>query len=270
MPCGGRDRTGVGMPINIGTSGWHYEHWDRGFYPAGLPRRRWLEHYAARFRTVESNAAFYRLPARDTFASWASQTPEDFVMAVKMSRYLTHIRRLREPAEPVQRFLERADALGAKLGPVLLQLPPTLQADPGALRDVLEALCPAVRVAVEFRHPSWFTDGCLALLEEHGAALCLADRGSRPVTPLERTTGWGYVRLHFGTGNPESCYGRAALASWSERVAGLWGPEEEVFVYFNNDTNRCALRDARTFHLACARIGLHPTRVPAAREVRLR
>lgn len=257
------------MTVHIGTSGWHYDHWDGGFYPQGLPRRRWLEHYAARFGTVESNAAFYRLPKRETFASWAQQTPRDFIMAVKMSRYLTHIRRLRDPGEPVQRFLDMAAGLGTKLGPVLLQLPPNLKADPEGLGETLARLRPKVDVAVEFRHDSWFTDACLALLEEHGAALCLADRGSRPVAPVARTARWGYVRFHFGTGSPASCYGRSALESWAERVAGLWGPRSTVYAYFNNDTNRCALRDARTFHLACARAGLRPSRVPPAAEVRL-
>ena len=117
------------MPMRIGTSGWQYRDWRGGLYPPGVPQRRWLEHYAERYATVENNNSFYRLPARETFESWRERTPDDFVMAVKASRYLTHVRRLRDPAEPVARLLGAAAGLGRKLGPVLLQLPPTLKAD---------------------------------------------------------------------------------------------------------------------------------------------
>ena len=256
------------MTIHIGTSGWHYDHWDGTFYPKELPRRRWIEYYAARFHTVESNAAFYRLPKTETFASWAHNSPDDFVMAVKMSRYLTHIKRLAEPAEPVTRFMERVEGLGAKLGPVLLQLPPTFQVDLDRLDDVLKRLPASLRVAVEFRHPSWWRDEVRDCLERHEAALCLADRGSRPISPLWRTTQWTYVRFHGGTGNPWSCYGRTALESWADRIEEGW-PEGDVWAYFNNDMNCCALRDARWFAQACARRDLDPTRLPPARDVSL-
>ena len=140
------------MVVRIGTSGWQYRDWRGPFYPDKLAQARWLESYAERFATCESNNAFYRLPERSTFEAWAARTPPDFDLAVKMSRYLTHILRLREPAEPVERFLERACGLGRKLGPVLLQLPPSLEAEPEPLDDVLRRLTPHVRVAVEFRH----------------------------------------------------------------------------------------------------------------------
>ena len=156
--------------ILIGTSGWQYKDWRGRLYPAGLPQRRWLEHYAERFATVEVNNAFYRLPERSTFEQWRERTPADFCFAVKMSRYLTHVKRLREPAEPVARFLERASALGGKLGPVLIQLPPTLRADLAALDETLGRFPSGVRVAVEPRHDTWFTDDCRRLLERHGAA----------------------------------------------------------------------------------------------------
>ena len=250
------------MPVLIGTSGWMYRDWRHRFYPDGVAQKRWLEHYADRFDTVESNAAFYRLPERKTFEDWAQRTPRDFVWAVKMSRYLTHIRRLREPAEPVDRFLDRARGLGSKLGPVLLQLPPNLKADVDSLDETLRRLGKRVRVAVEFRHESWFTAETESLLGERGAALCLADRGSRPITPLWRTTDWGYLRLHEGSAAPHPCYGRAALQSWAERLAELWGRGAEIFVYFNNDTLGCALRDCRIFARAVERAGLESSRVP--------
>jgi uncharacterized protein YecE (DUF72 family) len=254
------------VPVLVGTSGWQYRDWRGRFYPDRLAQARWLEHYADRFATVESNNAFYRLPEPGTFESWAARTPPDFVMAVKASRYLTHIRRLRDPEEPVGRLLDRARRLGGKLGPVLLQLPPTLKADPAALDQTLRAFPAAVRVAVEPRHESWFGHEVRDLLAAHGAALCLADSPRRR-TPLWRTADWTYLRLHQGTATPRPCYGRQALATWAGRLADLVGPDADVFVYFNNDPAGCAVRDARVFALAAARAGLRPTRVPAASEV---
>jgi uncharacterized protein YecE (DUF72 family) len=256
------------MPVLIGTSGWQYGHWRGRFYPQRLAQARWLEHYAERFATVESNNAFYRLPEAGTFAAWAARTPPDFVMAVKASRYLTHIRRLREPEEPVDRLLDRARHLGGKLGPVLLQLPPNLQADPAALDRTLRAFPAGVRVAFEPRHESWFSDEVRGLLAEHGAALCLADSPRRR-TPLWRTAEWTYLRLHEGRASPRPCYGRQALAGWAGRLADLVGPDADAYVYFNNDPAGCAVRDARVFARAAARAGLRPTRVPAAGEVRV-
>lgn len=249
------------MSLLIGTSGWQYRDWRGRFYPAEVPQKRWLEHYAERFQTVESNSAFYRLPARDTFAGWARRTPDDFVMAVKMSRYLTHIKRLVDAAEPVARFLEHAAGLGAKLGPVLLQLPPTLKADGDLLERCLARFPQGVRVAVEFRHESWFTDAIRRLLEARGAALCLADRESRPVAPLWVTADWGYLRMHEGAASPRPCYGRSALETWAGRLVERW-PQGDVYVYFNNDPGCCAVRDARTFAGIARRAGLVTTRVP--------
>ncbi|NYV78551.1 DUF72 domain-containing protein, partial [Streptomyces sp. UH6] len=135
------------MTVYVGTSGWQYKDWRGVLYPEGTPVRRWLEEYAARFATVESNNAFYRLPSRETFAGWRERTPEDFTVAVKASRFLTHVKRLRDPAEPVERLLGHAGGLGDRLGPVLLQLPPTLRADAGLLDACLACFPPGVRVA---------------------------------------------------------------------------------------------------------------------------
>ena len=250
------------MPVMIGTSGWQYRDWRERFYPKNVPQKRWLEHYAERFATVESNNAFYMLPKPETFSSWRTRTPSDFVMAVKVNRYITHIRRLREAREPVERFTSNARNLGPKLGPLLLQLPPNLRTDLASLREVLDALRPHGRVAVEFRHDSWYTDEVKSFLEERDVALCLADRGSRPVTPLWRTASWAYLRLHHGTASPVPCYGRTALRTWASRLADLWGKGAEMYVYFNNDPGCCAVRDAQRFRAACARAGLEPTRVP--------
>jgi uncharacterized protein YecE (DUF72 family) len=256
------------MALLIGTSGWQYRSWRESFYPDGLPQARWLEHYAARFQTLEVNNAFYRLPEARTFADWARRTPDDFVVAVKMSRYLTHVRRLREPAEPVQLFLSRARQLGSKLGPVLVQLPPTLRADTRALGATLGCFPSAVRVAVELRHESWFADETAELLADHGAALCLAD-GPRLRTPLWRTADWGYLRLHEGRATPKPCYGRAALSGWARRLAEIWGPDADAFAFFNNDERCCAVRDATVLARTAPRSGLRPTRVPKTSEVRV-
>jgi uncharacterized protein YecE (DUF72 family) len=254
--------------LYVGTSGWQYRDWRRTFYPPRLPQREWLRHFGARFATVEVNNSFYRLPERSSFERWREETPDDFVLAVKMSRFLTHQKRLRDPDEPVGRFLERARGLGGKLGPVLLQLPPTLEADPGRLAAALDRFPADVRVAVEPRADSWFEDPLRRLLEERDAALCLADSPLRR-TPAWRTATWGFVRFHEGLAAPVPCYGEPALAGWAERIASLWDDRSDVFCYFNNDARACAVRDAVAFAGLARRAGLRPTRVPEPDEVRL-
>jgi uncharacterized protein YecE (DUF72 family) len=247
--------------ILVGTSGWQYRDWRDRLY-AGVPQRRWLEHYAGLFATVEVNNAFYRLPERDTFRQWHERTPDDFCIAVKMSRYLTHIRRLRDPAEPVARFLERAEPLGDRLGPVLLQLPPTLPADVDALAGTLTRFPAGVRVAVEPRHGSWWSDEVRRALERHGAALCWADRLGRPVTPLWRTADFGYLRLHEGRARPRPRYGPAALRSWLDRIATAFGDGVPVYTYFNNDPGGAAVRDATALAAQARRRAIAVTRTP--------
>jgi uncharacterized protein YecE (DUF72 family) len=246
--------------IYIGTSGWMYRDWRApdGLYPAKLPQRRWLEHYAGQFATVEINNAFYRLPERDTFRQWADRTPDDFRFAVKMSRYLTHVKRLKDPAEPVARFLDRAEPLGDKLGPVLLQLPPTLRADPEVLDATLARFPREVRTAVEPRHDSWWTDEVRDVLTRHGTALCWADRKGRPTTPLWETADFRYLRMHEGRARPWPGYGRAALGSWLERMAqGVPG-----YVFFNNDPGGAAVRDATALAAKARRRGVAVSRTP--------
>jgi uncharacterized protein YecE (DUF72 family) len=229
--------------IVLGTSGWQYKDWRGRFYPDKLPQKQWLEHYAEEFCTVEVNNAFYRLPERTTFQQWRERTPENFCFAVKMSRYLTHIKRLKEPEEPIQRFFGRAEALGPKLGPVLFQLPPNLRCDTGLLDAALSLVPSHAKIAVEPRHESWWTDETRRVLERHGAALCWADRNSRPLTPLWTTASWGYLRMHEGRAKPWPRYGRTALRSWVGRITGL----TRVYVYFNNDPGGAAITDARAF-----------------------
>ncbi|MFE5871467.1 DUF72 domain-containing protein [Streptomyces roseifaciens] len=250
------------MPLHVGTSGWQYKDWRGVLYPDGCPQRLWLEEYAKGFATVENNNAFYRLPPPETFGDWHDRTPAGFVMAVKASRYLTHIKRLRDPQEPVGRLMRHAAALGDRLGPVLLQLPPTLRADPALLDTALGCFPDGVRVAVEPRHDSWWTDEVRAVLRGHGAALCWADHGSRPVTPLWRTAPWGYVRFHSGLARPWPRYGRAALASWAGRIADTWPDRAHVYAYFNNDPGGAAVHDAVAFARTAARLGRTVSRTP--------
>ena len=245
------------MALLVGTSGWQYADWREAFYPKGVPQRAWLGHYARELATVEVNNAFYRLPERSVFERWRAETPDGFVVAVKVSRYLTHIRRLRDPREPVERLVERAAGLGDRLGPYLLQLPPNLRAEPGRLDACLAAFPSGSRVAVEPRHESWWTDEVREVLERRGAALCWADRRGRPITPLWRTAPWGYVRLHEGTASPPPSYGRTALGTWLDRIDGAWpgARRADVFVYFNNDHGAAAVRNARTLRRMADRRG---------------
>ena len=201
---------------------------------------------AFRHRRSEQHT-FYRFPEAKTFKNWAARVPDGFVFAIKASRYLTHYKRLREPEEPVDRFMARAAHLGTRLGAVLLQLPPDLACTPTDLDRTLRAFGGRVKVAVEIRHDSWWNEEVRALLTERGAVLCFADRDSRLVTPIWRTADSGYVRFHAGRARPLPCYGRRALTSWAERLAALFGMHDDAYAFFNNDTRACAVRDAATF-----------------------
>jgi uncharacterized protein YecE (DUF72 family) len=248
----------------IGTSGWQYSDWRGPFYPPRLPRSSWLDYYARQFGTVEINTTFYGLPNHDRFASWRQQSGEDFCFAVKMNRTLTHTQRLRDPAEIVASFLHRAAGLGDQLGPVLLQLPPSLSADQYLLAMALEQFPPTIRVAVEFRHPSWWTVHTRRLLEEHAAALVWADRRSRLEGPLWRTADWGYLRMHEGRAHPHPTYGPAALRSWLSRITENFTSLEDhdVYVYFNNDPTSAAVDNATTFARQATRRSMPTTRHP--------
>jgi uncharacterized protein YecE (DUF72 family) len=253
--------------LYLGTSGWNYAHWKRTFYPKEVTQKLWLEFYAQRFQTVELNNSFYRLPSPEQFASWRDRSPADFIFTVKMSRFLTHVKRLREPQEPVERFLTHVAPLGKKLGPILMQFPPTFKIDLGALEETLALFPDDKRVVVEFRHDSWFTEETLALCEKFGVAWCLADRLSKPITPVWRSTDWAFLRFHEGLANPHPCYGRSALQTWVERLRQMHGTGADIYVYFNNDPRACALKDARTFGRMAQRAGFDVTRTPGPHDV---
>ena len=220
--------------LRIGTSGWNYRSWRGTVYPRGLPAKRWLEHYATTFDSVEVNATFYRLPKPDVPKAWAEQTRDGFVFAVKGSRYLTHIKRLNDATGGVERFFGAIQGLVAagKLGPVLWQLPPNFHRDDERLSSFLDGL-PSGRHCVELRHESWFADDVYALLRERDVALVAADDPRMPFQTRMRTSGWMYARLHFGD-RPDGDYSDRALATLRRRFAA-WARRGDVYAYFNND-----------------------------------
>jgi uncharacterized protein YecE (DUF72 family) len=248
--------------VHVGTSGWQYRDWAGRLYPSGLPQEAWLPRYAEVFGTVEVNNSFYRLPERDTFERWRRFTPPGFVMAVKASRYVTHIRRLRDSGDPVRLLWERARGLGSRLGPVLFQLPPRFRVEPERLDALLRELPRGMRAAFEFRDPSWHTHQVHRMLDDAGCALVWPDRpGARATLPI--TGGWGYVRFHQGRPDRPD-YDRRKLRRWADRLEAA--PADEVFVYFNNDTGGAAVRDALTFRTMLAERGLHVASTPPGRR----
>jgi uncharacterized protein YecE (DUF72 family) len=220
--------------VRVGCSGWNYKHWREVVYPRGLAARRWLERYAKLFDTVEVNATFYRLPTRKAVAGWAEQSPPDFCFAVKGSRYLTHIRRLRDTGAGVARFYACLEPMidAGKLGPVLWQLPGNFKRDDERLARFLDGLPPG-RHTVEFRHESWFTGDVYALLRERRAALTIGDHPERPFQTRELTADWTFVRFHYGRGRGGN-YSRRQLEEWRHRIA-QWRRRVDVYAYFNND-----------------------------------
>jgi uncharacterized protein YecE (DUF72 family) len=231
-------------PVRIGCSGWNYGHWRERVYPKGLPARRWLEHYATLFDTVEVNTTFYRLPKRSAVAGWVEQTPPSFLFTVKASRYLTHIKRLTDMESGVARFYERIEPLvdSAKLGPVLWQLPGTFRRDDERLASALDHL-PQGRHCFEFRHESWFHEDVYALLRERRVALVIGDNPKRPFQTHELTADWTFVRFHYGHRGRNGNYSERELEDWKRRIAA-WRVNVDVYAYFNNDWEGYAVRNA--------------------------
>jgi uncharacterized protein YecE (DUF72 family) len=230
--------------VRIGCSGWIYRSWAGDFYPPRCPQRRWLEHYATRFDTVELNTTFYRLPKRDAVAAWVTRTPDDFLYTVKASRYLTHMKRLTDLEQGIERLWERLEPLAQspKMGPVLWQLPPNFRRDDDRLAAALTQL-PVGHHAFEFRHESWFAPDVLALLREHRVALTIGDHPQRPWQPLELTSDFTIIRLHYGHRGRRGNYSETELQEWAHQIERL-RRDATVFVYFNNDWEGFAPRNA--------------------------
>ena len=231
--------------VHVGTSGYVYRDWRGRFYPRDLPPRGWLPYYAERFDTLELNSPFYRLPRAATFRAWAAAVPPGFVFAVKASRFLTHIKRLREPGPPLTRLLGRAKGLADRQGPILFQLPARFHLDLERLDRFLAALARRkVRHAVlEVRHSSWLVAPVFERLERANVALCLHDWKEQPVTgPL--TADFVYVRRHGTRRRYGGAYTEAMLRRDAASIRGWRRQGRDVYVYFNNDGRAAAVRNA--------------------------
>jgi len=265
--------------IRIGTSGWHYEDWSGRFYPSELPKNKWFEYYSGHFDTVEVNNTFYHLPKEKTFESWRKQAPNNFLFTVKANRYITHIKRLKDPKEPLKRFFERAALLQEHLGPVLYQLPPGFHKDLARLNDFLQALqnvilnaaqrseesiprrphsSPAyarlkrpakrnkdlTKAVFEFRHESWFCEDTYNLLKKFNAAFCIHDLVGIP-TPRVITSDIIYIRFHGPTGKYAGNYSKSALQNWAKWIKDNLQHKKAVYAYFNNDYHAYAINNAK-------------------------
>jgi uncharacterized protein YecE (DUF72 family) len=241
--------------VRIGCSGWQYDDWRGRLYPEGMGTGRWLRHYAERFDTVEVNSTFYRLASRDAVERWVEQTPEGFLFACKASRYMTHIKRLRELERGTERYYERIQPLvdSGKLGPVVWQLPANFHRDDAVLADALAKLPDGLH-CFEFRHESWFVDQVYELLRDRGAALVIGDHPERPFQSYEMTADWTFIRFHLGRRGRRGNYSAREIDAWAERIGG-WRRQVDVYAYFNNDWKGFAVDNALALKRRLARDG---------------
>ena len=230
--------------IRIGCSGWIYPHWRERFYPKELRQTEWFRHYAQTFDTVEINNTFYHLPSEKAVAHWEEQAPPGFVYAVKVNRFITHMKKLREPQEPLRNFVTRMHGLGKHLGPLLYQLPPHWNCNPARFREFLDALSPDFIHVFEFRHQSWVNDEIFAALEEHGASLCVHDMIGIEV-PRVAMGRVAYVRFHGTLPLYAGGYAERTLRSWAQWLSEQAAAGRDAFAYFNNDADAQAVFDAQ-------------------------
>jgi uncharacterized protein YecE (DUF72 family) len=229
----------------IGTSGWHYDDWRGRFYPAKLPKTKWLDFYTRHFPTLELNNSFYRLPSERAFNNWYDSSPPEFVFAVKVSRFITHIKRLKDCDEALENFISRGRLLKEKLGPLLYQLPPGLRRDDGLLEAFLPKLPEGIKHVIEFRHASWLSEEVYSLLRRYNIGFCIFDMPGL-TSPLITTANFAYIRFHGRDSLYSSCYPDEELAEWARKIASLTEKLESVYVYFNNDIQGFALKNAVT------------------------
>lgn len=231
-------------PCRIGTSGWVYAHWRGTFYPQNLPQSHWYGHYARHFDTVEVNYSFYRLPSEATFDRWRAQAAPGFLYAIKANRYLTHVKRLKDAADPLERFLSRARRLGDKLGPILWQLPPKWPVDPARLEAFVALLPVDLTHAFEFRDPRWFVEPIRGILERRGLTFCIFDMPDLPC-PAWVTGDTVYLRFHGSGAVYAGRYGQERLRPWADRIRQWLAEGRAVYAYFNNDAFGHAVEDAQ-------------------------
>ena len=232
--------------VRVGCSGWQYKHWRGDFYPADLPVKSWFEHYASAFDTVEINNSFYRLPAAETFDNWRESAPRGFCFAVKASRFITHMKKLKDPESSSAKFFLAADRLRETLGPVLFQLPPRWKLNLDRLSEFIEALPGGHKYVFEFRDESWHVPPVFELLRKHNAGYCIHDFADMKVVP-EITADLAYVRFHGPTAAKYwGSYSDAQLLEWADRIDSWRGKVSAVYAYFNNDPGGEAVKNALT------------------------
>lgn len=229
--------------IHIGTSGWHYPHWVGPFYLQHTPSQDFLAYYTQHFQTVEINNTFYHLPAHETIADWHDKTPRDFLFACKASRFITHMKKLKDPEQSIQRFFESIDVLGSKLGPILFQLPPRWKVNVERLDMFLRALPIRHRYAFEFRDESWFLPAIDEVLAKHNAAFCLYQLAGRN-SPEKVTADFVYIRLHGPNGPYQGQYDIRMLRTWAKKCLNWSETGQDVYCYFDNDQHGYAAQDA--------------------------
>jgi uncharacterized protein YecE (DUF72 family) len=240
----------VAGKLFIGTSGWLYPHWKGNFYPEDLKTKDQFRFYQQHFDTVELNNSFYRLPGRETFLKWKKTTKPGFIFSVKANRFITHMKKLKDPAEPMKRMMYSARGLGQKLGPVLFQLPPKWQKNTERFREFLKTLPKKGRFVFEFRETSWYEEDILSLLKSKNCAFCIYELAGH-LSPLEVTADFVYVRLH-GPGNKyQGSYPMATLKKWAARIREWRRAGRDVYVYFDNDQAGYAAFNALTLQRLC-------------------
>ncbi len=230
------------MAIRIGTSGWVYNHWRTLFYPIELKQSEWFPYYAQHFDTVEINYSFYRLPNESVFDKWKKQAPSGFIYTLKFSRFLTHVKKLRDPEQPLHTFLYRADHLTETLGPILYQLPPSWEINLSRFQSFIEVLPKNYQHVIEFRNPSWLTENVFQLMRQHHISHCIHDKLEFD-SPLPITASPIYIRLH-GDSAPHGDYQDRFLKKWAEQIGDWHKQSYDVYIYFNNDFEGYALKNA--------------------------
>lgn len=228
----------------IGTSGWHYKHWMGNFYPSDLKPRQLIDFYVQYFNTLEINSSFYRLPPLKTFQGWRTQVPEDFIFAVKANRFITHMKKLKDPKETIGNFFESVKGLEEKLGPILFQLPPNWKFNQERLEEFLAALPQGYRYTFEFRNQTWYNDIVFDLLKKYNSAFCIYELDHH-LSPMKATSSFIYVRLHGPGGKYAGSYSNKALTGWADNCIKWNEEKKDVFVYFDNDQLGFAAKNAK-------------------------
>ncbi|MBV8896315.1 MAG: DUF72 domain-containing protein [Acidobacteriaceae bacterium] len=229
--------------IHIGTSGWHYKHWVGTFYPARTPGSKMFAFYCERFNTVELNNTFYCLPKAAGLENWRESSPANFCFAAKGSRFITHMKKLKDPEPALAKYFDAIEKLHEKLGPILFQLPPGWTFDAERLEIFLNALPKHHRYAFEFRNQTWDNPQAYGLLERHQAAYCIFDLAGYQ-SPLQITADFSYIRLHGPGGKYQGSYSEEALDGWKKRIEGWSRDLKAVYVYFDNDDSGYAAFNA--------------------------